>query len=120
MVAMDYEPKTEKDMAGMVYYLNESNNYELGVTCIDKKQCLVLQYTEDGKSEQIDHQEIKADAPLYLQIESNNGEFTFRYSYNGTSFTTVGETLANDTFYQKVSKSFTGILIGLHATSRRK
>ena len=121
--SLDYKPKSEKDLAGVVALQNEGSNYVFGVTKKDKDYYLVLQKNiwpgRQGKiiSEVLASTKIDLTNPIRLKISANGDKYEFLYSTNGTDFENLGGTLSGDILSTNVAGGFTGCLLGLYATS---
>lgn len=117
-VTMDYMPKTEKDLAGLVCLQSEKFYYLFGVTKKGNDYYLALQRTEKGKSTIIATEKIEVKTPIELQINADGDNYKFNYSTdNGANFKNLGGTVSGDILSTNVAGGFTGSLIGLHATS---
>lgn len=114
---MNYEPKSEKDLAGMVCYQSETFNYVFGITQKDNENYLLLERTEDGNSEIIASQKIDVNDPVHLQIKADGDDYRFNYSFDGDEFKNLGGTVSGDILSTNVAGGFIGNLIGLYATS---
>ncbi|GAB3651238.1 glycoside hydrolase family 43 protein [Echinicola sediminis] len=121
---MEYQPQSEKDLAGLASVQSEAFNYVFGVTKSGKKNVLVLQRTEaqgrggdrEVKSEILASTQIDLRNPVSLRISANGDDFQFSYSTNGTDFQNLGGTVSGDILSTNVAGGFTGNLIGLYAT----
>lgn len=116
-VTIDYTPKTEKDLAGLVCYQKETYHYVFGVTQKDKESYLVLQRTENGKSTILGSQKIDTKKPIQLQVEAKGDNYRFNYSSDNKTFNNIGGTVSGDILSTNKAGGFTGAFIGLHATS---
>lgn len=117
-VTMDYMPKTEKDLAGLVCLQSEKFYYLFGVTKKGNDYYLALQRTEKGKSTIIATEKIEVKTPIELQINADGDNYRFNYSTdNGANFKNLGGTVSGDILSTNVAGGFTGSLIGLYATS---
>jgi xylan 1,4-beta-xylosidase len=120
---LDYKPKSETDLAGVVALQNEGSNYVFGVTKKDKDFYLVLQKNSWPRrrgeivSEMIASTKLDVKSPIILQIEADGDKYQFNYSLNGTDFENVGGTVSGDILSTDVAGGFTGTLLGLYATS---
>ena len=120
---LDYKPKSETDLAGVVALQNEGSNYVFGVTKKDKDYYVVLQKNSwpsrrgDIISEIVASKKIDLDKTINLQITAKGDTYEFGYSLDGTNFETVGGTVSGDILSTDVAGGFTGALIGLYATS---
>lgn len=116
--SVNFRPKTEKDLAGIVCYQSEQFYYLFGITKKDKQDYLVLQRTEKGLSEIVASVPVKTDRPIYLQVTANEDNYRFNYSIDGDSYLNIGGTVSGDILSTNVAGGFTGALIGLHATTK--
>jgi alpha-N-arabinofuranosidase len=123
-VTINYQPQSEKDLAGVTCYQNERFNYVFGITRKGKDYRIVLERTE-AKGEKRDipvstviaSEKIDAGNPVHLQIESRGDNYKFNYSTDGVTFKNLGGTVSGDILSTEVAGGFTGALIGLYATS---
>ena len=120
---IDYKPKSEKDLAGVVALQNEGSNYVFGITMKDKDYYVVLQKNQKTRRDAAINSTIVASAkidikkPVQLQMKANGDNYEFSYSTNGTDFVNVGGTVSGDILSTDVAGGFTGCLLGLYATS---
>lgn len=120
---LDYTPKSEKDLAGVVALQNEGSNYVFGITKKDKDYYLVLQKNiwprRRGEiiSEVLASTKIDVKKPITLQIKANGDKYEFNYSSNGTDFENLGGVLSGAILSTDVAGGFTGAMLGLYATS---
>ncbi len=120
---LEYKPKSEKDLAGVVALQNEGSNYVFGITKKDKDYYLLLQKNKwpfrRGKiiSEILASTKIDIKDPITLQIKANGDNYEFNYSTNGSDFVNVGGVVSGDILSTDVAGGFTGCLLGLYATS---
>lgn len=120
---MDYKPKSDKDLAGVVALQNEGSNYVFGITMKDKDYYVVLQKNQKTRRDAAINSTIVASAkidvkkPIQLQMKANGDEYVFSYSLNGVDFVPVGGTVSGDILSTDVAGGFTGCLLGLYATS---
>ncbi len=130
VVTMNYIPGSGKDLAGIVCYQGEAFNYVFGVTKKDNDYYLVLaknaRERQAGPPRQgsvvpstiIGSTKIDIKKPVRLKVSaSQQDEYTFSYSTDGSSFQTVGGAVSGDILSTNVAGGFTGALIGLYATS---
>ena len=120
---IDYKPKSDKDLAGVVALQNEGSNYVFGITMKDKDYYVVLQKNQKTRRDAAVNSTIVASAkidvkkPVQLQMKANGDDYEFGYSTNGTDFVNVGGTVSGDILSTDVAGGFTGCLLGLYATS---
>ena len=119
---IDYKPRSDKDLAGVVALQNEGSNYVFGITLKDKDYYLVLQKNQRKTRETPINSTIVASTkidlkkPVQLQMKANGDDYEFAYSVNGTDFVNVGGTVSGDILSTDVAGGFTGCLLGLYAT----
>ncbi len=120
---IEYKPKSDKELAGVVALQNEGSNYVFGITMKDKDYYVVLQKNQktrrdaDVNSTIVASAKIDVKKPVQLQMKANGDEYVFSYSTNGTDFVNVGGTVSGDILSTDVAGGFTGCLLGLYATS---
>lgn len=120
---MEYKPKSDKDLAGVVALQNEGSNYVFGITMKDKDYYVVLQKNQKTRRDAAINSTIVASAkidvkkPVQLQMKANGDEYVFSYSLNGVDFVPVGGPVSGDILSTDVAGGFTGCLLGLYATS---
>ena len=120
---IDYKPKSDKDLAGLVALQNEGSNYVFGITMKDKDYYVVLQKNQKTRRDAAINSTIVASAkidlkkPVQLQMKANGDDYEFGYSVNGTDFVNVGGVVSGDILSTDVAGGFTGCLLGLYATS---
>ncbi|TRX22296.1 glycoside hydrolase family 43 protein [Flavobacterium franklandianum] len=119
---IEYKPKSDKDLAGVVALQNEGSNYVFGITMKDKDYYVVLQKNQKVRRDPVTSTivasaKIDIKKPVQLQIKANGDEYVFSYSLNGVDFVTVGGTVSGDILSTDVAGGFTGCLLGLYATS---
>jgi len=121
--SIEYKPKSEKDLAGVVALQNEGSNYVFGITMKDKDYYVVLQKNQKTRRDAAINSTVVASAkidlkkPVQLQMKANGDEYVFSYSTNGTDFVSVGGPVSGDILSTDVAGGFTGCLLGLYATS---
>ncbi|MBW8243524.1 glycoside hydrolase family 43 protein [Muricauda oceani] len=120
---MEYRPKSENDLAGVVALQNEGSNYVFGITKKGKDYYMVLEKNKwpnrrgEIISEVLASEKIDYDGELELQIKANGDKYEFAYSNDGSTFKTVGGVVSGDILSTDVAGGFTGCLLGLYATS---
>ena len=122
-VTMDYKPKSEKDLAGIVALQSEGFNYVFGITKKDNEYYILLEKNQrqrrsrETNSEIIGSTKIDMSKPIRLQVSAIGDKYEFSYSTNGTDFENIGGTVSGDILSTDVAGGFTGCLLGLYATS---
>lgn len=128
-VTLQYVPKTNTDLAGLVCYQSESFHYVFGITKKGDENFLVLAKTfrerQAGPPRQgtpaktiiIASTKIDLKNPIRLQVSaSHSDEYSFNYSLDGINFQNLGGPVSGDILSTNVAGGFTGALIGLYAT----
>jgi len=115
--SLEYKPESEKDLAGIVCLQNERFNYVFGITKKGKDTYVLLERTEDGKSETLFSNKIEYKGALRLQVKAVGDNYQFSYALNGGNFENLGSPVSGDILSTNVAKGFTGALVGLYATS---
>lgn len=122
-ITLEYKPKSEKDLAGIVALQNEGSNYVFGITKKDKDYYLVLQKNQKTRrdtavnSSIVESAKIDVKKPVQLQVKANGDSYEFGYSTNGIDFINVGGTVSGDILSTDVAGGFTGALLGLYTTT---
>lgn len=112
-----YKPVSEKDLAGIVCLQNERFNYVFGITKKGKDTYILLERTENGKSEIMASTKIEIKKPLRLQVKATGDNYQFSYALNGVDFEHLGREVSGDILSTNVAGGFTGSLVGLYATA---
>jgi alpha-N-arabinofuranosidase len=123
--SLDFQPTSEKELAGIVCLQNEGSNYVFGITKAGKEYVLVLQRTEtqgrgrnrEVKSEILASEKIKLTKPVRLQVKAVGDDYQFGYAIEGSEFVNLGGVVSGDILSTNVAGGFTGTLLGLYATS---
>lgn len=116
-VTLQYLPKSEKELAGIVCYQKESYNYVFGVTRKGTEYHLVLARTERNKTTIVGSTKVDVTKPIQLQVTADGDNYRFNYATDGKTFENVGGTVSGDILSTNVAGGFTGQLIGLYATT---
>lgn len=116
-VHLNYQPKSNTDLAGITCYQNENFNYVFGITKKDKDYYLVLERTEKSSSTLIASDKIDFKTNIQLQVTAKGDDYQFSYSLDTKNFKNIGGTVSGDILSTDVAGGFTGSLIGLYATT---
>lgn len=120
---IDYKPKSEKDLAGVVALQNEGSNYVFGLTKTGKDYYLILEKNSwpnrqgDIVSKVVASTKIDLKTPIKLKISADGDNYKFSYANDGSEFLNLGGTVSGDILSTDVAGGFTGCLLGLYATS---
>lgn len=123
--SLDFRPKSEKELAGIVCVQNEGSNYVFGVTRVGKDYMLLLERTEtkgrgetrEVKSTIIASTNVEPGKSLRLQVKADGDAYQFGYALDGGEFTNLGGVVSGDILSTNVAGGFTGTLLGLYATA---
>ncbi|MBQ0151704.1 MAG: glycoside hydrolase family 43 protein, partial [Chryseobacterium sp.] len=115
-VTLDYQPKSEKELAGLTCYQSENHNYVFGITKKDKDFYIVLERTEKGTSKVVASQKLNLKKAVQLKVNVVSDQYQFSYSVDGQNFNNLGEAVSGDILSTNVAGGFTGALIGLYST----
>lgn len=122
-VTMNYQPSSEKDLAGIVALQSERFNYVFGITKKGTDYYILLERTSgkfrsrEVESKIVASTKIDLSKPVRLQVSAKGDDYQFSYSTNGTDFVNLGGTVSGDILSTDVAGGFTGCLLGLYATS---
>lgn len=116
-VTMDYKPKDEKELAGLVCYQNESFNYVFGITKKASDYYLILERTKNGQSTVMASEKINVNQSLKLQVSAQGDQYKFSYAVGESEFKNLGGIISGDILSTNIARGFTGTLIGLYATA---
>ncbi|KFF05677.1 glycoside hydrolase family 43 protein [Flavobacterium reichenbachii] len=114
---LDYNPSSEKELAGIVNLQNERFNYVFGVTKKGKDTYILLQRTESGQSKIIASAKIDNIKNIRLQVKAAGDSYEYSYALNGADFVNLGTAVSGDILSTNAAGGFTGALIGLYATT---
>lgn len=121
-VTMDYEPTSQKDLAGIVALQSENSNYVFGVTKKGDEYYILLQrnhrrrWSRDMDSKIIGSTKIDIPTSVHLLVSAKGDKYEFSYSTNGRDYKNVGGIVSGDILSTDVAGGFTGCLLGLYAT----
>ncbi len=117
-----FRPKSTSDMAGLVIYQDEKNNYVIGKTVDEKGNTIVaLHRTDRGERTLVASARVKASAALTLRLQADGADIRFAYSTNGgTSWTSLGDTQNGRILSTEWAGGFTGASVGMYASSQHK
>lgn len=119
---MNYQPESEKDLAGIVALQNEHSNYVFGVTKKGNEYHLLLERNEkprrsrEVESKVLASTVIDVSKSLQLKVQARGDDYEFSYSLNGSDFVNLGGIVSGDILSTNMAGGFTGCLLGLYAT----
>ncbi len=120
---MEFTPKSENEVAGMVITRDASNQFQLVSVLKNGKQFIQLRRIEviDVESDTILAEQAITGKTIYLKAEALEQEYAFSYSLDGNHWTSIGGN--QDGRFFGVGKGigrFTGTFIGMYASSNGK
>lgn len=116
---LEFNPASEKELAGMVCFQNEQYNFVFGKTVLNGKTAIVLKRAEESTvmigTAFLDAAD--AQKPLRLKIEGNGRYYSFFYAVGDGQWNTLtnGVDAANLSTHR--AGGFVGAFIGLYATA---
>jgi alpha-N-arabinofuranosidase len=118
--AVNFTPKTDKELAGMVYFQNEKNYYVIGKTLTGNGQTIVLQSVVNGVARVIAEKELPAESminELFVSISVKGGDATFAYSTKNGKINVLMDNIKVTNMSTKKAGGFVGSVVGMYATS---
>lgn len=114
---IDFNPKTEKEEAGITMYKDALHHYQLYIRKKGNERVLVLTYNI-GKIHAIEKTIALKNGNVKLSISGTPALYEFSFSQGNDSLTTLGKV---DTKYlsTETAGGFTGAYIGLYATGNK-
>ncbi len=109
----------EGDEAGITVYMNNKSHYDLFLKQVSgNKRVLMVRYRL-GELTHLNTEITIPNGKVYLQVTGTNDFYSFAYSTNGENFISVGK-MDVDYISSETAGGFTGIYVGLYATSKNK
>ena len=122
--SMEYEPGSERDLAGIVCLQHEASNYVFGITKKGNEYVILLEKnsrkslrSRELSSEIIASTKIDLAHPVRLRVEATGDQYQFSYATGESEFVNLGGPVSGDILSTNVAGGFTGAMIGLYATS---
>jgi alpha-N-arabinofuranosidase len=113
---LNYQPETESELAGLVCYQSEQNNYVMGVTRMGTDDYIIIRKTQQGKAKVLARKKIKLNGPVTLQVKAEGDNYQFSYVLKKGNPEDIGGVVSGDILSSNIAGGFTGNLIGLYAT----
>lgn len=114
-----FNPKSEKELAGLTLLQNEQYNFVFGKTVVDGKTAVTLTRSEKTAvrigTAFIDSS--AADAPVKLKINGDGRYYDFYYAVGDGAWQTLAKGVDAVNLSTHRSGGFIGVCIGLYATS---
>ncbi|MDE5418516.1 glycoside hydrolase family 43 protein [Labilibaculum sp. DW002] len=120
-VEMTFEPKQDKEAAGLLCFQNESHHFFFGKRQEDGKTFLQLEKalpSDKGPiSELLERIELQSDGILKLKIEGKGKYYSFYYSIDSENWILLADNINASLLSTKVAGGFVGSYIGMYASS---
>lgn len=115
---LHFIPVEDGEEAGMTVLLNNRHHYEIALTMLEGQRCLIFR-RQIGSLWKIENQILCQADDLFLEMEADEKNYTFRYSLDGKAYETIGQ---GEVTYltTEVGGAFTGCYIALYATGNGK
>jgi alpha-N-arabinofuranosidase len=111
---VDFVPKRDGEEAGLTVLMNERHHYEIAVTRLKGKRCVIARRRIGSLMAAVACEEIKKGL-VGLKIEADRDKYYFSYTVNDRKFKRIAE---GETRYlsTEVAGGFTGVYIAMYAT----
>lgn len=111
---LSFQPQKEKEEAGLTVYMNNLHHYELALTMLEGKRCLMIN-RRIGSLWRIEKVIPYEKERIVLEIRADKEYYYFSYSEDGKSFTEAGK---GEVQYltTEVGDRFTGNYFAVYAT----
>lgn len=117
---VNFIPRSEGELAGLVVFQNEQNNFVIGVTLLDGKPSLTLVRTEGGMQVLLASVALPNNhAPVRLKVDADGRSYSFYYALADGSWQTLAKGCDGQNLSTKISGGFVGSTIGLYATTKK-
>ncbi len=112
--SIDFNPKNNKEEAGITLFKDATNHYDLAIKNVENKRAVVLTYNI-GLIHHVEKIIPVQQGLVQLRVTGTPGYYQFAFSQDGKSFIKMGE--ADTRYLSSVTVGgFTGVYIGLYAT----
>lgn len=114
LTLLDFEPSADGEEAGLTVLMNERFHYEIAVTKLESKKCIIFR-RRIGSLWKVEYCQEYAPGQVTLEIRANDDTYNFYYAEPGKESVKVGEGECS-LLSTEVSGGFTGVFFGLYAT----
>lgn len=125
-VSVNFTPQNEDELAGLVVYQKETNNYVIGKTIKDGKPVVVLTKAQGKGFRNMEKTEVACapvgEGTITFKIVANGADYSFFYKENekeGSEFKQLGDIQDGRILSTEIAGGFTGATIGMYATSKK-
>ena len=118
--ALNFNPTTDKELAGLVYFQNDKNYFVIGKTMKAEKTLVVLQSIIEGKTTTIAQKEIdqqSVNKELVFKLVVKGGKADFYFTLKGEKAVVLADKIDVTDLSTKKARGFVGSHIGMYATS---
>lgn len=114
---LDFTPRNENELAGVVCIQNEDYNYVFGKTIQDGQICVQLIQTDNGT------RQLMASVPvsktvIKMRVKATSNQLSFYVAENNATWHLVAENLDMSLLTTAKAGAFVGATIGLYASSK--
>lgn len=115
---LDFSPKREGEEAGLTVLMNERHHYEIAVTRLENKRCIIVRRRIGNRTAIIARKEIGTGS-VRLKIEADREMYHFSCALNGQEFRIIAKSKTRH-LSTEVAGGFTGVYFGMYATGGGK
>lgn len=117
---VNFIPRSNQELAGLVVFQNEKNNFVIGVTLLDGKPSLTLIRTEGGKQVLLASAALPSNhVSVRLKLDADGRSYSFFYALADGSWQTLAKGCDGQNLSTKIAGGFVGTTIGLYATAKK-
>jgi len=129
ITSISFQPKTEKEAAGIIIFKDEEHQYNFLLTLKDNESRLVLVEVKPVSQTQkivpfstimASSVPLKIKSTIQLKVISDAITFSFFYSLNNKEWTQLGNKMDAKILTTEEAGGFTGTMIGMYATGEYK
>lgn len=120
---VDFQPRSDNDLAGITVFQNDAHNFVMGKTCVRGVPAITLMRTDKGQTATLSTillDDTQRGLPLRLRVSADGRYYTFSYALGGDD---TWHTLVSGADGIQLSTNhaggFVGTTIGLYATTKR-
>ncbi len=111
-----FQPEHEGHEAGLTVLMNERHHYEIAITQDHGSRCIIVRRRIGDLAAIVAREVLEQDGPIELEIQADRDIYTFLYAQEGQPERKLA-TGATRYLSTEVAGGFTGVYIGMYATS---
>ena len=116
--AMEFDPLTPKEEAGIALVSDDRFNYQLVVSGGEKCRFLKMYQTKGGEQMLLSEILLKEEAVrIYLTVQGNVTSYRFYYGYRESERIPAAQHLGASLLSSNVNEGFTGTYVGMYASA---